>query len=136
MLIDGVVVHPLTLPKANHFLGEFYFGTVTESIFCIGAGNGDLQGAAIVGRPTIPAMDDGYSCEILRLGSARIGCDMPGILHKACLKSMRSMGYRRIVSVMNDPEIGGLLDFWGWQCLGKTESGPLFAAYQTMPAPD
>lgn len=136
MIVEGCSVHPLLLPKANQFLGEYFDCPLREHVFSVGVYNDELQAAAIAGVPTVSAWNDGYTVEIARMATDPKARDLTVVLHQACLNTMRAMGYRRILTAIRDKTIGEILDFKKWQCLGAHDGAAIFAAYQTWPEPD
>lgn len=56
-----------------------------------------LRGVAIVGRPVARGLNDGATCEVLRVSTdgAPNACSM---LYGACVRAARALGYRRVVT--------------------------------------
>lgn len=57
----------------------------------------ELHGVAIVGRPVARGLQNGLTCEILRVATdgARNACSM---LYGACVRASRALGYTRVVT--------------------------------------
>lgn len=82
-------------------------------------GGGRTRGAAIVGRPLARRLDDGLTCEVLRVATdgAKNACSK---LYGACARVAREMGYERILTYTLAEEPGTSLVGAGWTRDGET----------------
>ena len=89
----------------------------TGGLFAVGLSwNGEIVGAAIVGRPVSRALqDDQWTAEVLRVAVQEghpNGCSM---LLGACWRAARALGWRRLVTYTLDTEPGSSLRAAGWR---------------------
>lgn len=77
-------------------------------------GNGELCGVAIVGRPVARMLQDGVTCEVLRVATdgTHNACSM---LYGACTRAAKALGYARAVTYTLQSESGSSLRACGWQ---------------------
>lgn len=100
----------LTLADANAFVVAHHRHSkkATGHKFSIGAtSDGALVGVAIVGRPVARRLDDGVTCEVLRL------CTLPdaprnvcSFLYRAAWRAWAAMGGQRLVTYLLASEAG------------------------------
>jgi hypothetical protein len=112
-------VVPLTIKRANEVVGEYHRHNKPTSggLFAIGAlHNGELVGAAIVGRPVARHLDNKFTAEVTRT------CVMPSapknttsFLYGACRRIAFSMGYEKVITYTLQTESGASLRGAGWQ---------------------
>ncbi len=81
-----------------------------------------IRGVAIVGRPVARLLDDGLSCEVLRVSTD--GCpNACSALYGAVRRVARAMGYRRCLTYTLAEEPGTSLRAAGWLHDGHTGGG-------------
>ena len=118
------LVH-LELATAN-LLGERlhrHHRPVPGHRFSLGAvKNGQLVGAAIVGRPTARMRDLEKECEVLRVATngTKNACSF---LLGGCARAAKALGYCRIQTFTLDEESGSSLRAAGWDMEEKTDYG-------------
>lgn len=111
---------PLSLTDANAFvaLHHRHHKPVVGHKFSIGClSDGQLVGAAIVGRPVSRYLDNGLTLEVNRLctDGTKNACSF---LYAAAWRAARAMGYRKIITYILDTESGASLRAAGWTCAG------------------
>ncbi len=87
--------------------------------FSIGvAEGGQVVGVAMVGRPVVRYLDDGWTLEVRRLctDGTRNACSK---LYAGCWRVSRGLGYRQLITYILASETGASLRGAGWICLGK-----------------
>jgi hypothetical protein len=116
---------PLTLRAANSFvaLHHRHHGPSRGHRFSLGVRSfGRLVGVAILGRPVSRMLDDGETCEVLRLctdGTAN-ACSF---LYGASRRAARALGYRRLIAYTLETEGGASLKAAGWRQTAVTDGG-------------
>jgi hypothetical protein len=82
----------------------------------------EVCGVAIVGRPVARHLDDGETCEVIRLATngTRNACSM---LYAMSWRGAENEGYRRIVTYILESETGASLRASGWRFLWETSGG-------------
>ena len=80
---------------------------------------GEVRGVAIVGRPVSRHVQDGWTCEVIRVATdgARNACSM---LYGAAWRAARALGWRRMVTYTLESEPGTSLRAAGWRVVGRT----------------
>lgn len=116
----GLEIVPMNISDAKEFVARHHRHHLPPvgALFAIGAAaEGVIVGAAIVGRPVARGSDDGWTAEVTRLATTgeRNACSM---LYRACWRSARAMGYKRLVTYTLGTEPGGSLRGAGFRCLG------------------
>ena len=117
---------PLALKRARLLVGEWHRHHLppTGGLFAIGAASGGvLVAAAIVGRPTARALQDGFTAEVTRL----VTNDTPHAaskLYAACWRAARAMGYHRLITYVLASETGTSVQAAGWKVLYTTKDRP------------
>lgn len=118
---------PLTLREANDFVARHHRHSrpVAGHRFSIGLEvDGNVVGAAIVGRPVARGFDDGFTAEVTRL------CVLEGVrnacsrLYAACWRAWRAMGGRRIITYIRETETGTSIRAAGWVELHSVRGRP------------
>jgi N-acetylglutamate synthase-like GNAT family acetyltransferase len=105
---------PLSITKANaHVAKHHRHNKPTQGgLFAVGvAVRGETVGVAIVGRPVARMLDDGETCEVVRL------CVSDGVSHLhvcsnlygRCIRIAREMGYRKVITYTLEEESGASL---------------------------
>lgn len=119
------VVH-LELADANRLVAELHrhHSPVRGHRFSLGvrANDGELVGAAIVGRPVARAVDSARVVEVTRLvtDGTKNACST---LYAAAARAARELGYQRIQTYILAAESGVSLRASGWRLDGWTDSG-------------
>jgi hypothetical protein len=114
---------PLELNEANELVAKWHrhHKPVVGHRFSIGVvtGEGDVVGAAIVGRPVARLTDYRSVLEVTRLvtNGHKNACS---ILYAAAARIAREMGYEKIQTFILDSETGKSLVAAGWQLEGFT----------------
>ena len=88
--------------------------------FSIGVSDaGRLVGVATVGRPVARRLDNGTTLQVTRVctDGTRHACSM---LHAACWRAAKALGYQTIVTYILDTEPEISLHAAGWTCAGKS----------------
>lgn len=114
----SLVVRPITLRAANAFVEQHHrhHKPARGCVFCVSTWTGEqLVGVAIVGRPLARMLQDGLTCEVLRVctDGTPNACSK---LYSTVAKAARSMGYERIVTYTLPSEGGASLRASGWTC--------------------
>ena len=107
---------PVTISKARHFVAKHHRHNKPPQggLFAVGVeSNGELVGVAIIGRPIARNLDDGKTCEVVRLcttGEANT-CSM---LYGAAARAAKALGWKRIITYILESEPGTSLRAAGW----------------------
>ena len=118
-------IMPLPLEEANAFVARWHrhHKPVPGCKFCIGCSlDGEVVGAAIVGRPVARALDDGWTLELNRLasdGTRNVCSKLLGAVRRAAF----ALGYRRLLTYTLAQEGGASLRAAGWRLLGERGGG-------------
>lgn len=118
---DRMVVVPLPLDEANHYVGEHHrhSNPVVGHKFSLGAAlGGEIVGVAIVGRPVARRLDNGMTLEVLRncsLGERNV-CSF---LYGAAWRAARALGYTKLVTYTLKTEPGSSLRGAGWSVVAE-----------------
>lgn len=112
----SLVVRPITLRAANAFVEQHHrhHKPARGCIFCVSVWLDDeLRGVAIVGRPLARMLQDGLTCEVLRVctDGTRNACSK---LYATVAKAARSLGYERVITYTLPEEGGASLRAAGW----------------------
>lgn len=115
---------PLTLKQANALVAKLHrhHKPIQGHRFTIGAKNGSLVGAAIVGRPGARRTEQYRIAEVTRLvsdGTPNV-CSM---LYSACARAAEAMGYDAIQTFILENEPGTSLKAAGWKFLRLVKGG-------------
>ena len=115
-------LRPLTLKQANELVSRWHrhHKPVVGHRFSIGLFDvgihpeGELVGAAIIGRPVARKLDDGFTAEVNRLvtDGTYNACSM---LYGASWRAWKAMGGRRIFTYTLLSEDGASLRGAGWE---------------------
>lgn len=108
---------PLKQKQANAYIQAFHrhHGAVRGDIFRIGAElDGRLVGVVMVGRPVARALDNGKTCEVLRLctDGTPNACSF---LYAKAARIAKEMGFCKIITYILDSEPGASLKASGWK---------------------
>lgn len=117
-MIQTLHAEPLTLAQANEMVTRLHrhHRKVQGHRFSIGAfsSDGELRGAAIVGRPVGGGKDQLIVAEVSRLvtDGTPNACSF---LYASCARAAKAMGYIRIQTYILATENGSSLKASGWQ---------------------
>lgn len=129
MIVEGprLRVIPLELTEANRFVELFHRHHQPAvghrfSIGCI-TDDGDLHGAAIVGRPVARLAGSPRAVlEVSRLVTDGT-LNACSVLYAAAARAGKALGFERIQTYILDTEIGTSLRASGWECEGAAGGG-------------
>ncbi len=84
--------------------------------------DGVVRGVAVVGRPVARMLQDGWTCEVIRVATDGVpnACSM---LYGACWRAVRALGYRKLVTYTLPEEGGASLRGAGFKLLGDAGGG-------------
>jgi hypothetical protein len=107
---------PLTIAKARMFIARNHRHNKPPQggLFAVGAElHGAIVGAAIIGRPVARMMDDGSTCEIVRLctDGTHNACSL---LYGAAVRAAKALGWSQIITYTLASEPGTSLRASGW----------------------
>lgn len=112
---------PVTQKEANAFVETLHrhHPPARGDIYRVGAMYDDeLVGVVQVGRPVARALDDGHTCEVIRLCTDGTK-DVCSFLYARAARIAREMGYRKIVTYILASEPGTSLKAAGWNAEKK-----------------
>jgi hypothetical protein len=123
--IGHLKIIPLTLAQANILIAKWHrhHKPVLGHRFSIGAvADGEVVGAAVVGRPVARECDPYYTVEVTRLvtNGHRNACSF---LYSACARIAREMGFQKIQTYILNDEPGTSLRAAGWSLQAVTRGG-------------
>ena len=89
---------PVTITEAKDFVAKHHRHNrpPVSALFAVGVeAAGELCGVAIVGRPVARGLQDGFTCEVLRVATDGTynACSQ---LYSACRRAAKALGYRRV----------------------------------------
>lgn len=119
-------LRPVTLKAANALVQDHHRHSpqVRGCVCCVGLDqDGELVGAAIIGRPNARALQDGYTAEVTRLvviDGIPNGCSQ---LYGAAWRAVVALGYRRLFTYTLTTEPGTSLRATGWTHDGISTRG-------------
>jgi len=118
-------IQPITQKEATAYVGRLHrhHRPPRGSLFQIGlVSSGQIVGVSIVGRPISRMLQDGFTCEVIRMCTDGTGnaCSM---LYGASWRAARALGYRRIFTYTLPSEGGASLRGAGWICDGDAGGG-------------
>jgi hypothetical protein len=107
---------PCTISAAKHFVAKLHRHNKPPQggLFAVGAAcGGELVAVAIIGRPVARNLDDGKTCEVIRLctDGSKNACS---ILYGAAARAAKALGWQRIVTYILASEPGTSLRAAGW----------------------
>ena len=116
----GLEIVPMNISDAKEFVAQHHRHHLPPvgALFAIGAAaNGEIVGAAIVGRPVARGNDDGWTAEVTRMATngTHNACSM---LYRACWRAASAMGFKRLVTYTLETEPGSSLKGAGFRLLG------------------
>lgn len=115
---------PLTIKAANALVADWHrhHKPVVGALFAIGMEHeGQLVGAAIVGRPVARMLQDGRTAEVVRCvtDGTKNACSA---LYAACWRAWRAMGGTRLVTYTLATEPGTSVKAAGWREVHRTRA--------------
>lgn len=116
---------PITISDAIEFVRRHHrhHPPPKSALFAVAcAEEGEVVGAAIIGRPVARMSQDGWTAEVIRVATtgARNACS---ILYGAAWRACRALGYRRLVTYTLAEEGGASLRASGWTLIGEAGGG-------------
>lgn len=120
----SLTVRPITLRAANEFVVEHHrhHKPARGCVFCASVWDDRLVGVAIVGRPVARGLQDGATCEVVRVctdGTPNACSKLYGTVARAA----RALGYTRIVTYTLAEEGGASLRAAGWKVDAERTGG-------------
>jgi hypothetical protein len=118
--------HFVTRAKANEIVAQLHrhHAPALGDVFRVGCFDDDgvCHGVVQVGRPVARRLDDGDTCEVIRLATDghRNACTF---LYSRAARIAREMGFARIITYILESEPGVSLRAAGWQCDGVCGGG-------------
>lgn len=104
---------PITIGNAKEYVARWHRHSEPPrsalfALACAMAGAVEPCGVAIIGRPKARALQDGATCEVVRLATdgTRNACSF---LYAAAVRAARALGYRRCITYTLASESGGSL---------------------------
>lgn len=118
-------VVPMTITSAKEYVRvtHRHHKAPQGALFAIGLSDGDgIVGCVMVGRPVARMLQDGRTCEVIRLATdgTRNACSM---LYRAAWRAARAMGYKRLVTYTLPEEGGASLRATGFTLIGAAGGG-------------
>lgn len=109
-------LRPVSIAEARAVVGRLHRHNKPPQggLFAVGVEeDGELVGVAIIGRPVARMLDDGWTCEVVRVATtgARNACSM---LYGAASRAAKALGFRRIYTYTLAEEPGTSLKASGW----------------------
>ncbi len=125
MNVSNLYIKHIELKQANEFVNihHRHHKTVVGHRFSIGCFKDSvLVGVAIVGRPVARHIDQYNTVEVLRCctDGTKNACSM---LYSACRRSVKALGYDRIITYILNTEPGTSLKASGWQYVYTNQGG-------------
>jgi hypothetical protein len=116
---------PITLRQANAYIAEHHrhHRPARGCISVVGVAEGDRRcGVAVVGRPVARLLQDGFTAEVTRCctDGTRNACS---ILYRAAWRSVKALGYLRLVTYTLPEEGGASLRAAGFTRVGVAGGG-------------
>lgn len=120
-----MVIVPITYKEACHFIKKYHrhHKPPQGHKFSIGLQVDDkLIGVAVIGRPVSRVLDDGFTAEVTRLCTDGTK-NAASKLYAAAWRSVRAMGYVKLITYILNSEPGTSLIAAGWKCIGQAGGG-------------
>lgn len=116
---------PTTLRSANAYIAEHHrhHRPARGCISVVAVADGSRRcGVAVVGRPLARMLQDGFTAEVTRCctDGTRNACSM---LYRAAWRSVKALGYRRLVTYTLPSESGASLRAAGFTMIGEAGGG-------------
>lgn len=115
----------MTLKAANILVKQWHrhHRPTQGGLFAVGVEHeGEIVGAAIIGRPVARMLQDGFTAEVTRCvtdGSKNACSCLYGAAWRAC----KALGYRRLITYTLASESGSSLKASGWREIGPRGGG-------------
>ena len=116
---------PMTQRAAKEYVRDLHrhHKPPTGDLFRVGAQmDGGIVGVVMVGRPISRHLDDGRTCEVIRLATdgTQNACSF---LYSRAARIAREIGYKRIITYTLPDEGGASLRAAGWTLEGEAGGG-------------
>lgn len=107
---------PISIKAARHYVEKHHRHNKPPlgGLFAVGVkAHDELCGVAIIGRPIARKIQDGTTCEVVRLctDGTKNACSM---LYGAAARAAKALGYHRIITYILETEPGTSLKASGW----------------------
>lgn len=116
-----LIIVPVSLAQANAFVTQYHrhHKRTAGHKFSIGVSDGEkLVGVAIIGRPVARAYDDGRTLEVNRTCTDGTP-NANSALYGAAWRTVKEMGYDRLITYTQEGESGSSLKGAGWRIVGE-----------------
>jgi hypothetical protein len=116
-----LTIRPITITDAKATVAKWHRHNKppVSGLFAVAAeSDGKLCGVAIVGRPVARRLQDGWTCEIIRVATDGT-YNACSALYGACRAAAKAMGYRRVITYTLQSEPGASLRAAGF-CVDAT----------------
>ena len=117
---------PYSIQSAKRLIAEWHrhHKPPVSGLFALAVATDDgaVRGAAIVGRPVARMLDDGWTCEVIRVATDGTP-NACSALYGACWRSAQALGWRRMVTYTLPQEGGSSLRGAGWRNAGSAGGG-------------
>jgi hypothetical protein len=124
--MNALEIVPLDLDEANELVRRWHrhHKPVTGAKFAVGVTNrdGQIHGAAIVGRPVSRMLDDGWTLEVTRTVTDGLK-NANSALYGAAWRVTHALGYHRLITYTLPSESGASLRGAGWRLVGEAGGG-------------
>lgn len=117
---------PITQKAARNFITAVHrhHKAPVGALFQIACMEGSqIFGVIIVGRPVARALQDGSTCEVIRLATTGSKKNVCSFLYGAAWRAAKAIGYTRIITYILNSETGASLRAVGWNCEGSAGGG-------------
>lgn len=123
---EKLEIVPLDMEEANEFVRRFHRHHKPLSLqkFAVGVAtpDGQVRGAAIVGRPCARLSDNGWTLEVRRLATDGTP-NACSALYGACWRASKALGYKKLITYILNTEPGTTLKASGWRLVGVRGGG-------------
>lgn len=108
-----MILVPMSVSAAKQYVARWHRHSEMphSALFALGCATGsgfDVCGVALVGRPKARMLDNGTTCEVVRVATdgTRNACSF---LYGACKRAAQALGYRRCITYTLERESGASL---------------------------
>jgi hypothetical protein len=128
-----LILTPCSIQSANEYVARWHrhHQPVRSALFALAALRGsavDLCGVCIIGRPKARGLQDGRTCEVVRLASDG-SANVCSFLYDKARRAAQALGYRRCITYTLATEGGASL-----RALGLAEPQPVKGKSWDTPA--
>ena len=116
---------PITQKAARNYITDVHrhHKAPRGSLFQIACMEGsEILGVIIVGRPVARLLQDGSTCEVIRLAT-KGKKNVCSLLYGAAWRAAKAIGYTRIITYILNSETGASLRAVGWKNEGSAGGG-------------